>query len=204
MSARRWRAATRATKVTSSRVAASARWRSSRTRTTGRRSPSGPRMPSTPSMIRRLRRSGSPGVARHDGSPARSKAGGERRGGAGRGRRPPARGPGAARRAAARRASGRGRGRSARTVRPCPAGVAAAAEHGHRLVERPDPADRLVEEPGDADARRAAQEHRSGLPAGGVVEHGRESRERVLAPDEPRARVPAGHAAILGRASEPR
>ncbi len=70
----------------------------------------------------------------------------------------------------------------------------AAAQHGHRFVEAADPADRFVEEPAHPDAGAPADEHRASLPPGGVVEHGGEASERVLAPDEPHARISAGHA----------
>ena len=75
-----------------------------------------------------------------------------------------------------------------------PAGIAAPRSTVIGSRESADPSDRLVEEAADPDAGRSAQEHRAGPSAGGIVEHGRESREGVLAPDEPRARVPAGHA----------
>ena len=88
--------------------------------------------------------------------------------------------------------------RSVRTARPSPAGAAPPREDGHRLAERRRSARSPRRGTGDPDARRAARAASSAPAAGGVVEHGRESRERVLAPDEPRARVPAGHGRILG------
>ena len=56
--ARRWSREIRARNVTSARVAASARWRSSSASTTGRRSPSRPSRPRMPSSVRAWRRSG--------------------------------------------------------------------------------------------------------------------------------------------------
>ena len=55
---RRWSRATRARNVTTARVAASARCRSSTTKTTGWRSPSRPSRPRMPSSVRAWRRSG--------------------------------------------------------------------------------------------------------------------------------------------------
>ncbi len=95
------------------------------------------------------------------------------------------------------RAPARWPGRPARTARRCrPA--SRRPQDGHRLAQPADAPDGLVEEPGDPDAGRTAEEQGPGAAAGRIVEHGREPRECVLAPDEPRARVPAGHIGILG------
>ena len=84
--------------------------------------------------------------------------------------------------------------RSVRLVRV--GGPGRRAEHGHRVAQRLDPDDRLVEEAGDADARGALEEERSRPAVGGVIEAGGELGERRFAPHEARARVGDGHAAF--------
>ena len=68
--ARRWFRAIRARNVARARVAASARWRSSRMSSTGRSSPSRPRIPRIPSSVRAWRRSGTVMVARAGSRPS--------------------------------------------------------------------------------------------------------------------------------------
>ena len=94
-------------------------------------------------------------------------------------------------------------GPTARTTGPygssVPAGIAPPRRTRIGSVKPADAPDRLVEEPADPDAGRAADEHRPRPSAGRIVEDGGEPREGALAPHVPRARVPAGHGRILGR-----
>ena len=68
-----------------------------------------------------------------------------------------------------------------------------AAQDAHRLRERADPPDRLIEEAADPDAGRPAQEHRPSPALGRVVEDGGEPPEGAFAPHVPRARIPGRH-----------
>jgi hypothetical protein len=76
--------------------------------------------------------------------------------------------------------------------------VGAAADDEHRLLERADPPDRLIDEARGADAGRALDQQRARIPGRRRLEHGGEPSERVLASHEPRAREPFGHRTILG------
>ena len=74
----------------------------------------------------------------------------------------------------------------ARTIGPygssAPAGQAVARRTVIGSRSARDPVDRLVEEAGDADARRALEEQRPRPAVGGVVEHGGEPREAASRP----------------------
>ena len=62
--------------------------------------------------------------------------------------------------------------------------IRAGAQDRDRFVEAGEAADRLVEEPADADPGRTADEHGPRASVRGVLEDRREPRERVLATDE--------------------
>ena len=186
--------------VTRARVAASARCRSSSTSTTGCSSPSLPSSPRMPSRVRAWRRSGAvvpplsvdaPGLDQWQ----RGRAGGGRR------RRSPGRGGRRAPRltgVAQRRADGS----HDRPIRLVSVGwPGGRTQDGHRFAKTADPDDRLVEEAGDPDPGGAVQEHGPGASVGGVVESRGETDKGLIAPHEPRARVPGRHGGILRAAS---
>ena len=104
-------------------------------------------------------------------------------------------GPSTASRSSSDRASSAGP--TDRTTGPygssVPAGIAPPRRTRIGSERPPMRADRLVEEAADPDAGRAAQEHRAGSSADGVIEDGGQPREGAFAPHVPRARVPAGH-----------
>ncbi len=198
--ARRWSREIRARNVTKARVAASARWRSSRTSTTGRRSPSRPSRPRMPFERPRLASFRGRAAAAPRGPPGdvedrrevgqqpddlgcgRSEQVGEvveRQGAQGRTDGPHDRSVGFV------RAGGPGR----------------RAQDGHRLAERMHPDDGLVDETGHADTGGPIEQDRPRAATRGVVESSGEARERVVTTHEARARVAGGHGGILRAAS---
>jgi hypothetical protein len=77
------------------------------------------------------------------------------------------------------------------------------AQDRHRLAESLQPRDRLIEEARDSDARGPIEEHRPCRAARRLVQRHGQTRERVIATDEPRARVPGGHGRILRAGHHP-
>ena len=74
----------------------------------------------------------------------------------------------------------------------------AVAQDRHRLAQRPHSLDGLVEETGDADARRATEQHRPGHPVRGVVQSAGEAGKCLLASHEAPARVADRHTTFYG------
>ena len=166
----RWSREIRARNVTSARVAASARWRSSRTSTTGCRSPSrpsrprialeGPRLAPFGTRSGRPRRSGRRAPSRRGPRSGRSRTTSDVAG--------PSR---SAQHVVGQVEEGRADGPDDRPVRLVRVGgPGRRAQDGHRVAQRLDPDDRLVEEAGDADARPC--------PRGGASASGRARRHR--------------------------